>query len=713
MKTTFESVLQSYGRGDWKGACVYAERFLLENPNHAGALAILGASCASENDHKQAVEHFRAALQLVTEKTALLLALARSLSVLDDWKSVAEAILCLPAKPRQPIVASTDYDWALPMSHKLINHDHIDAANRLLTQLTVVHPERFEAWCLLGLGSAKVKAWKEAVGFFEHALRINPSHSFSEWHLACCYLNLGWMTRAKDNLLRLTARADAPIESFEALADLAAAEGAVSEAIQWLEKAVQRSPKAEKLHRRLVELCLAAGLLERAETYINAARGVVADPVWILVLRCHILEARGETQDALELAKTLAQRFPRHPAPSLMQIKLLTDRGEFQQAKLLIDRTRVGHETDAQDKFLQAQVRFYRVQYEFDVVKRLIDAAPDQASTHVMTLRLMNAIDRGLINEAKRLARLLDDQDLVRSHRDAAKDALTSAFQVMLDELGSNGSAVERLASIVRQPVSKRASHLCEAMNEEPGYLGFPVMLLRTLRQSGTLGKHRPKGLEGIPRTIMQFWDRPDIPEDVCALMQSWIEHNPTWDYECFDDVTAQQFIATHYDADLVHTYKTCSTPALKADLFRLAYLYQCGGVYADCDDKCQDALEGLVEPGYSLIVQQEIGSTIGNNLIGVAPRHPFVKNALARVASSILERQGDNIRFVSGPGIFTQAFCQTYAAQFARSSLPAGVKVLCPHDLAAFVAQHLPCQYKADAPHWRNRGKMSLASHG
>jgi mannosyltransferase OCH1-like enzyme len=158
--------------------------------------------------------------------------------------------------------------------------------------------------------------------------------------------------------------------------------------------------------------------------------------------------------------------------------------------------------------------------------------------------------------------------------------------------------------------------------------------------------------------------------------------------------VTAQQFIATHFGTDLVRAYKTCSAPALKSDLFRLAFLYQCGGVYADCDDKCQDALEGLFKPGYSLVVQQEIGSTIGNNLIGVTARHPFVKNALAWVASLILEQQGHTIRFVSGPGMLTKAFCDTYLAQFARGTLPAGVKVLCPHDLAAFVAQHLPREF-------------------
>jgi tetratricopeptide (TPR) repeat protein len=654
------------------------------------------------------VEHYRSALNLVTEKSALCIALARSLSHLDEWHSVADALMYLPMDSRAPVVTAKDYNWAGPLSLKLIDHGHFEAARRLLTQLIAAHPERYEAWSILGIGLTKAESWMEAVGFLERALSINPSHTFSEWLLTRCYLKLGWLTKAKDHLLILTARPDAPIESFQSLAELALAQGSVSEAIKWFEKAIQRSPTDEKLHLRLIETCLTAGLLDEAEAYINTARSLVADPVWILATKSRIYISEGKTDDALRFARQLENLFPNHPAPCLAQINLLIDCGEFHRAKSLLDEGEIKHSGNASDQFLHARVRFHAVQFEFDIAERVINESADQNSINVLSLRLTNAINRGFIREARRLSRQLDDQLDIGTRTHALKNGFHRFMQGLLQEFTCNGFALDRLEEILIQPIEDRARQLCDAIKEEPGYLGFPVTLLRTFRQLGILEKHSPEGNVVIPATIIQFWDTLDIPEDVCTLMQSWIELNPQMSYQCFHDLTAQEFMSAHYGEQMVRAYLSCRIPALKADLFRLAYLFQCGGIYVDCDDKCQTDLTPLLKPGFNLILQQEIWATVGNNFIAVTPRHPFIQKALTLITSLILERQGDNIWFLSGPGMFTKAFCDTYFTQLSQGVLPSGTKVLLPYELTPFIAQHLPRRYKADGRHWQQKNTNS-----
>ena len=86
---------------------------------------------------------------------------------------------------------------------------------------------------------------------------------------------------------------------------------------------------------------------------------------------------------------------------------------------------------------------------------------------------------------------------------------------------------------------------------------------------------------------------------------------------------------------------------------------------------------------------------------MAVAPSHPVLKRALQLVTAWILGHQGDNVWFVSGPGMLTKAFCDVYLRQLEHALMPEGVKLLLPHEISPYVAQHLPRRYKADSRHW------------
>jgi hypothetical protein len=118
-----------------------------------------------------------------------------------------------------------------------------------------------------------------------------------------------------------------------------------------------------------------------------------------------------------------------------------------------------------------------------------------------------------------------------------------------------------------------------------------------------------------------------------------------------------------------------------------------------------------LFEAGFGLILVQEVFGSIGNNIIASVPEHPFIIESLRVVVNQILERQGESLWFLSGPGVLTKVFCWMYRDQLQDQRWPKGVKLLAPHQLSHVVATHLPRSYKSDERHWlRNLSTQRLA---
>jgi mannosyltransferase OCH1-like enzyme len=135
--------------------------------------------------------------------------------------------------------------------------------------------------------------------------------------------------------------------------------------------------------------------------------------------------------------------------------------------------------------------------------------------------------------------------------------------------------------------------------------------------------------------------------------------------------------------------------------LFRLAYLYVKGGVYADADDMCRHPIAPWLEEGSSLILLQEDLGSIGNNFMAAAPGNPFIRAALDHVVANILEKQGDCIWFVSGPGVLSKLFCQVYIDDLRQCRLPYGVMIKDIYQMQQKISMHLPRSYKQDGRGW------------
>jgi hypothetical protein len=300
------------------------------------------------------------------------------------------------------------------------------------------------------------------------------------------------------------------------------------------------------------------------------------------------------------------------------------------------------------------------------------------------------------------------DQILRSAGREADRYRWRNSFHSgLLKEFRTNPHAEDEIARILPLPSLQKIIALAKLIEHEPGYLPASMALLLQCRRHGVFDYDRPHSHSDaqnqvIPKTIVQFWDNPDIPPDIARLMQSW-GRCEVFEHRIFNDQSALAFIEAHCTARVLKAFRMANHPAMRSDIFRLAYLAVRGGVYVDADDLCRHDLGPILTPGFDLILMQENLASIGNNFIAAAPGHPCIEFILSTIIDLVLEKQGNNVWFLTGPGALSSGFCRYYRPQLGRARLPAGVRVVSVFQLYDFISPHIPCRHKSDERHWNS----------
>jgi mannosyltransferase OCH1-like enzyme len=185
--------------------------------------------------------------------------------------------------------------------------------------------------------------------------------------------------------------------------------------------------------------------------------------------------------------------------------------------------------------------------------------------------------------------------------------------------------------------------------------------LCRALEQAAIDG-NIPKPHEKVPRRILQFWDQKTIPADVQNCMASW-RAIPNFDHVIFDDVRAREFIRVECEARHLEAYDLCNHPAMKSDLFRLAYLYRHGGVYVDADDTYEgsninhlfdeDGLFRLRSISFTRSPSEPAAVIYNNNPIFCVANDEILRKAFERATMIMLslgKREFYNMLAITGP---------------------------------------------------------------
>lgn len=211
-------------------------------------------------------------------------------------------------------------------------------------------------------------------------------------------------------------------------------------------------------------------------------------------------------------------------------------------------------------------------------------------------------------------------------------------------------------------------------------------------------------GAGGIPKRVFQYWNSPQVPEEVAALSQSW-QAARGFEYRMLDRRAGLAFLREAFGARHARAFQLANSPAEECDFLRLCLLYKYGGIYADADDKLTGSAEGLIAEGPGLIVTRELWGALANNVICAPAGHPVLLWALRAAGRSLLARENDGTWFKTGPGLLTRAVAVWLEQAPAKESAE-GLTVLTQAQLADYVQPHVRLSYKSSGQYWNARDR-------
>ena len=148
-----------------------------------------------------------------------------------------------------------------------------------------------------------------------------------------------------------------------------------------------------------------------------------------------------------------------------------------------------------------------------------------------------------------------------------------------------------------------------------------------------------------IPKIIHQIFEgrNGETPSDfLLTLSQTWKEHNPEWEYMFWDYKKIDQFLGDYF-TQFIEKYHSFKYDVQRWDAIRYLILYQFGGLYADLDYECIEAIDSLVQdkpcslgldpPEHSEIFNKPY--IISNAFMTSVPKHLFFKSIIDEISNN------------------------------------------------------------------------------
>lgn len=198
-----------------------------------------------------------------------------------------------------------------------------------------------------------------------------------------------------------------------------------------------------------------------------------------------------------------------------------------------------------------------------------------------------------------------------------------------------------------------------------------------------------------IPRVIHQFWDRPEPPADVRALIARCRTINPDWAHVLWSDESAAAFIEGQFGSDAVRCFRACRLPAVRADVLRLAVAVILGGAYVDAGARMASRLDAMRKDRCVLYAP---GGKLMNGFFMTPPQHFFFVRLWNKSQRNIRRYRSDSVSALAGPGLF--AFVWKQITPDERAS----ISVLGWPELRTFMKPDVPLSVHATEGHWSVR---------
>lgn len=709
------------------------KKLLEAQPNHFNALLELGRVARQQSRYTEAIEQFQKALAINPSNSWLpcgIAACLRNLGRLDESQTILDTLLAsqpdhfdalvesghIANRQRRPNEALSFFrrantlrpnaSWvSLNLASVLRELGQFEEARQILAAILQVQPDHVEA--LLGAGylARRERKIEKALELFKRAEALRPEHIGARTAVAHELRELGQIEEAIVSIGELAEPYDPSVAPLlHQRGEIATFQGNAEQAQHYFEASITADPLFTAGYTSLISEYQRLGLFEDAHDVIDRACKTFTDTGYFQVRRLRLAYLCGEFERVEDKAMPLLADNPNDGELWMTLVRAYIRTGEYIKARDAINNI---PKQDLQGRRWIAECKAqlawsqYHIETAESHAREWLRLSPDPApALHFLaTIHVCNGDTMKVGKILAMLKQIRQSHGSINIRKSAGKGLLDR----MLREFRVNPFADRTLSAVIQLPLVERPAALGRAIQEEPGYIASAMSMLVTLRRLGLTGA--PPINHGtvpsrIPRHVIQFWDS-DPPADIIELMNTWKTRCHGFTYEVFDELTAELFLENEGRADVLQAFKAAKHPAMKADLFRLAYLYARGGIYADADDKCRHSIEPWLTNGLDLLLMQEDLGSIGNNFIAAAPEHPLILAALNTVTQNILKKQGGGAWWSSGPAIMTTAFCSMYLDALSQSRLPDGLHVIDYYRTAKRISMHVPRAYKHSDKYW------------
>jgi tetratricopeptide (TPR) repeat protein len=706
---------------------------LADEPQAWQALAGLGICARMRRDLVAAAEHLAAALALAPRERGVRLEYAGTLREqrrVEEAEEVYRALLADEPQAWQALVglgicARMRRDQSAALEHFIaateaapdiespgveLAHEHreagrFDQARAVLRSLIDRGLAGAPTWFGLGI----VERWSGDRAAALDAFREGHSR-YPEWHqflieIAIEERAFGRFAEAEQWLLRASEIPTVAGAALLQLGEMARMRQDLEQALDLFRRAAQLPTAPIGVHSLMAQTLADLGCLNEAFDVLDAAEQQFGRWPEFAHKRAFLLRRAGFRQEALAEAREAVAAFPMNLPLWFEWFENERISGDFANIDRCLDAAPAGHLHE------HAQVHLARglaAEQRWDL---------KTAAAEFRKALALNPMMIGLHEVLARIALLQFDIPTAREHLQAMKRLREPTQRELgmsphlththignfFDEFVIDRAALDALVAAQTLPPAERIEPLLALVRTAPDHTPTAIALLVALRQAGqfVLCRHEAEA-HAIPATIMQYWDEATPPDDLAALMESWRTCNPGHRYVRFDHAAAQDFLKARCTPEVLRAYLRAREPAMKADLFRLAYLFAEGGYYGDADDRCLRPLREALPPQASFVAYQENFGTLGNNFLAAAPRHPVIGLALQLAVEAVNRGDDDMLWLSTGPGLMTRAFAQILATSVLRpDAWLERTCILANHELERIVAAHCDVRYKKSRRHW------------
>lgn len=199
-----------------------------------------------------------------------------------------------------------------------------------------------------------------------------------------------------------------------------------------------------------------------------------------------------------------------------------------------------------------------------------------------------------------------------------------------------------------------------------------------------------------IPQTLAHYWEgKRSAPVE--RGVRQWATQHPGFAQTVFDAPEAARWLQVNAP-DLSALFDRLAQPALRADLFRVAYMAVAGGLFADLDEYPRAPVTPWLKDARAVLVIEVGHGTVANNFLAARPGLALFRRLHARISARLRQTSSPYAWWDSGPAQLT---LEAYAASRDPMEAP-GMRFLSQADYDARVSTNLPFPHKHGIGHWR-----------